>query len=231
MMIGDRIRSFRIEKGLTQNQLAELLGESSGRVVYAWEKGNGKPDCDKTAKLCAVLGVSADELLGCKTDAPTLSEWSMIKKYRVLDEHGKELTDYVLNSEYNRTVASRIPRVRMIRKRFYDYPASAGTGSFLENATAEELDVPESDIAKEADFIIPVSGDSMEPTYRNGDRVFVNEQSAVNVGEIGIFIINGDAYIKELGENCLISHNSKYKKIPLHSADSVYCCGKVIGCV
>ena len=72
---------------MTQQELAEALGESSGRVIYHWEKGSGRPDCDKIAKLCDLLGVSADELIGCKVmhHRPTAAEWSMIQKYRALD--------------------------------------------------------------------------------------------------------------------------------------------------
>ena len=47
--------------------------------------------------------------------------------------------------------------------------------------------------------------------------------------EVGIFVVNGDVYIKELGNKCLISHNEKYKPIRIGESDSVYCCGRVIG--
>ncbi len=71
----------------------------------------------------------------------------------------------------------------------------------------------------------------MEPTYHDGDKIFVCKQDAVDIGDIGIFIINGDAYIKELGNKCLISHNSAYKPIKFGASDSIYCCGKVLGVV
>ena len=51
------------------------------------------------------------------------------------------------------------------------------------------------------------------------------------VGEVGIFVVNGDVYIKELGNSCLISHNEKYKPIRIGENDSVYCCGRVMGIV
>ena len=47
----------------------------------------------------------------------------------------------------------------------------------------------------------------------------------------GIFVVNGDVYIKELGNQCLISHNEKYKPIRIVENDSVYCCGRVLRCV
>ena len=83
----------------------------------------------------------------------------------------------------------------------------------------------------QADYVIPISGDSMEPTFHSGDRVFVAKDDALEEGDIGIFIVNGDAYIKELGNKCLISHNTAYKPLQLLSSDSIYCCGRVIGVV
>ena len=71
----------------------------------------------------------------------------------------------------------------------------------------------------------------MEPTYHDGDKVFVEKCDAVDIGEVGIFVVNGDVYVKELGNSCLISHNEKYKPIRIEENDSVYCCGRVIGIV
>ena len=232
--IGEQIKKYRNIKGMTQQDIANALGESSGRVIYNWEKGIGRPDCDKLARLCDLLEVSADELIGCKSMAqrPTATEWNTIQKYRALDEHGKEVVDYMIDSEYKRVATlSRKPKPRMLKMDYYTLPASAGTGNFLDSDLAEELLVPESAEAEQADFVISVGGDSMEPTYHDGDKVFVEKCDSVDIGEVGIFVVNGDAYIKELGSKCLISHNEKYKPIILTENDSIYCCGRVIGIV
>ena len=232
--VGEQIKKYRNIKGMTQQDIADALGESSGRVIYNWEKGIGRPDCDKLARLCDLLEVSADELIGCKSMAerPTATEWNTIQKYRALDEHGKEIVDYLIDSEYKRVATLlRKPKSRMLKMDYYTLPASAGTGNFLDSEFAEELLVPESAEAEQADFVISVSGDSMEPTYHDGDKVFVEKCDSVDIGEVGIFVVNGDVYIKELGNHKLISYNEKYKPIPLTENDSVYCCGRVIGIV
>ena len=232
--LGAQIRKYREHRRLTQKQLAEKLGESSGSVIYNWEKGIGRPDCDKLVRLCDILDISADELLGCKSMAQrtTAAEWDTIQKYRALDEHGKEVVDYMIDSEYKRVTAlTRKPKPRMLKIDWYAQPASAGTGTFLDSDLAEDLFVPESAEAEQADFVISVGGDSMEPTYHDGDKVFVEKCDAVDIGEVGIFVVNGDVYIKELGNKCLISHNEKYKPIRIGENDSVYCCGRVIGIV
>ena len=232
--IGEQIKKYRNIKGMTQQDIADSLGESSGRVIYNWEKGIGRPDCDKLAKLCDLLGVSADELIGCKSMAqrPTATAWTMLQKYRALDEHGKEIVDYLIDSEYKRVATlTRKPKPRMLKMDYYTLPASAGTGNFLDSDLAEELLVPESAEAEQADFVISVGGDSMEPTYHDGNKVFVEKCDSVDIGEVGIFVVNGDVYIKELCNKYLKSHNEKYKPIPLTENDSVYCCGRVIGIV
>lgn len=71
----------------------------------------------------------------------------------------------------------------------------------------------------------------MEPTFHDGNKVFVEKCSSVAVGSIGIFILNGEAYIKELGDHCLLSHNKSYKPIKITDEDRVYCCGRVLGVV
>ena len=232
--IGEQIKKYRNIKGMTQQDIADALGESSGRVIYNWEKGIGRPDCDKLAKLCDLLGVSADELIGCKSMAqrPTATEWNTLQKYRTLDEHGKEVVDYLIDSEYKRVrLSMKKPKPRMLKIDWFTLPASAGTGNILDSELAEELLVPESAEAEQADFVISVGGDSMEPTYHDGDKVFVEKCDAVDVGEVGIFVVNGEVYIKELGNKCLISHNEKYNPIRIGENDSVYCCGRVIGIV
>lgn len=232
--LGAQIRKYREHRRLTQKQLAEKLGESSGSVIYNWEKGIGRPDCDKLVRLCDILDISADELLGCKSMAQrtTAAEWDTIQKYRALDEHGKEVVDYLIDSEYKRVrLSMKKPKPRMLKIDWYAQPASAGTGTFLDSDLAEELLLPESAEAEQADFVISVGGDSMEPTYHDGDKVFVEKCDAVDIGEVGIFVVNGDVYIKELGNKCLISHNEKYKPIRISESDSVYCCGRVIGII
>ena len=116
--VGEQIKKYRNIKGMTQQDIADALGESSGRVIYNWEKGIGRPDCDKLARLCDLLEVSADELIGCKSmaDRPTATEWNTIQKYRALDEHGKEIVDYLIDSEYKRIATlTRKPKPRMLK--------------------------------------------------------------------------------------------------------------------
>ena len=232
--IGLRIREARLAKHLKQDELAVLLEVSSYSVVSKWEVGKAKPDCETLKRLCQILEVSPEYLLGVGKviNYPTTDEWDILNKFREIDIFGKNAVKAVLDAEYQRNFAVRPKRKpRMLRLDFYNYPASAGTGNFLDDETPDEIWVKECDEAEAADYVIPISGDSMEPTFHDGDKVFVEKCETIQEGEIGIFILNGDAYIKELGERCLISHNDAYKPKKIGSNDSIFCCGKVLGVV
>lgn len=233
--LGSRLRAAREKAGVYQSGLAKKLGLTSGRIISNWENDIARPDTENIVLLCRELHISTAYLLGYygnSDEGPTVTEFELIKKYRVLDKHGKEIVDIIVNKEHERMLST--PDADSVQKRyrlipFYDYAASAGTGLYLSDAESENIRVPLDDITRNADYVIPVSGDSMEPLFYDGDRIAVKVTPIVDEGDIGIFLINGDAYIKRYGGDCLISVNSKYKNIPLNDADSVFCKGLVLG--
>lgn len=110
---------------------------------------------------------------------------------------------------------------------YYGHIASAGTGQYVFDDIPPELIELEYEMDNmEIDFAIGVNGDSMEPTYNDGDTLLV-KKTEVHKGDIGIFMINGEAFVKELGNRVLISHNKAYENIP--ADESTVCIGKVLG--
>lgn len=81
--IGKRIRKFRKDRGLTQEELANLIGIGKGRVSN-WEQGTNRPDADILAKICVALNVSPSELLDVHLsgDEYTDHERKVIEAYR-----------------------------------------------------------------------------------------------------------------------------------------------------
>ncbi len=61
--IGMNIKRLRLAKGLTQEQLAELLTISSA-AVSKWEAKNTYPDITMLFPLAEIFGVTVDELMG-----------------------------------------------------------------------------------------------------------------------------------------------------------------------
>lgn len=75
-------------------------------------------------------------------------------------------------------------------------------------------------------YAVKVNGHSMEPRYQDGDILLVEPTCEVDVGEIGIFNVNGQAFVKKLGEGKLISLNKGYNDIPL--TEESLCMGRVV---
>lgn len=61
--LGNNIRAFRKNKGLTQEELADLLNITP-QAVSRWESAAGMPDVSMLIPLAQTLGVSTDALLG-----------------------------------------------------------------------------------------------------------------------------------------------------------------------
>jgi phage repressor protein C with HTH and peptisase S24 domain len=69
----------------------------------------------------------------------------------------------------------------------------------------------------------------MEPMYSDGDIVFVKANVMVESGQVGVFVVNDEGYLKMLQGNKLISLNKDYKPIVIEEWDSFFCSGRVVG--
>ena len=67
------------------------------------------------------------------------------------------------------------------------------------------------------------------PRFRDGDIVLVEDTDSVEIGELGIFVLDGNGYFKKYGGDRLISLNPEYNDILLKNFDEVACCGRVVG--
>lgn len=119
--------------------------------------------------------------------------------------------------------------VEYIAYNYYDHPASAGTGQYLNEVQIETIQLP---VKVDADFVCPIYGDSMEPDYKSGDYVFVKLSVDLPNAAVGVFNYEGEAYIKQLiiekDKAYLRSFNKKYKDIPINSDSDFRIIGKVV---
>lgn len=242
--IAKTLKRLRVETGLTADEVGVLVGKS-GKTVNAWENNRGQPDADMLLKLCDVYKV--DDILSefrpeKKENVISAADLSLIDKYNSLDQHGKEMVDSALSIELKRMENERKkpPTVikindtekHSIKLPYYDLPASAGTGEYLDEYNHfEYIFVPESEDALRADYVMRVSGDSMEPKYYEGDKLLVKYTEAIDPGQIGIFIVNNERYVKKCGNGRLISLNPKCKDVIIGEFDEVRCEGVVLGTV
>ena len=69
--IGKRIASLRKGKGLTQDELSEMMGISP-QAISKWENDQSYPDITSLPQLAEILGITVDELLSGKKAEPTV---------------------------------------------------------------------------------------------------------------------------------------------------------------
>ncbi len=226
MTFNEYINRRRKELNMTVDELVERSWLPKGTVSKITAGINTNPKLTTIEAICRALMISVDDAMGL---APAASVFSMneidhINKYRSLDKHGRKAIDSILDIEYERCNPVR----RVIMRPYYSVSVSAGFGNPLDEAPEEEIEIPDTPENRKGDYVVRVSGNSMFPVYQNGDLVLVEKNARVDEGDIGIFVLNGESFIKKQGVDELISINPEYPPKPYSSNDSILCCGKVL---
>lgn len=107
MTFGEKLKSARVAKKLTQQQLAEMIG-SKHNSVSDWENDKSKPDMDTIELLCGALDITPSYIMGTKSDEeygnvvgnlmnePDLLD--MIEEYKLLSENDKKAIRQIISS-------------------------------------------------------------------------------------------------------------------------------------
>ena len=253
----ERIKKIKSEKKITNDRLSELTGIPLGTLSKIMAGISDSPKLSNIVAIADVLGCSLDYIVKGTPDNNNnyylaAEEMDFIEMYRCLDAHSREVVRVVAAKEAER-VSATVSKPAVVRPAkqtestakiltglnsagmgrrpiaLYDLAVSAGTGVYLDDAQATEITIPDNDKTRIADFALRINGDSMEPKYHNGDIVLVEDTDSVEVGELGIFVLDGNGYFKVYGGDRLISLNEDYGDILLHGYSEVVCCGRVVG--
>lgn len=254
----DRIKQLKSQRKITNDMLSEMTGIPLGTLSKILAGFSESPKLSNIIAICEALGCSLDYIISGTPENHNnytleAGEIRLIENYRKLDNHGRELCALVMDKELQRVTCSAYetaPKATVLSgdeifrriaesketshfgKRaimLYDLPVSAGPGEFLDAGTGEEIYIPDNSRTAEADFALKISGNSMEPKYRDGDILLVEDCESVEVGEPGIFLLDGSGYFKIFGGDRLISLNKTYGDILLKDFQNVWCGGRVIG--
>lgn len=234
--IPEIISTNRKKNKLSQPDLANLLNEKGFDIKYKcisdWERGKAFPNIEVFLNICSILKIEDiySEFFG----------FNEFDKYGKLNEKGKEkLDDYAeLLLDNDKYVKPHEPKVipfasrQVIRLRSYYTKVSAGVGNYLYGDDYEELDFPAELVPEGSDYTLTITGNSMEPVYTDKQRVFVHSQDYLTSGEIGIFSLDDEVYIKKLQDDenghFLISLNPDYAPIPIKENSNFKILGKVL---
>ena len=231
MNYGAILAKLRKEKKYSQPDVAKYINRHSDklythRMVSHWENGVSLPPVEQFLLMCEMYGVTDIQktFRGVNTDIPNYYKLNPLGRNRADEYISMLLYNPTFRSDDNSIVSE--PRRKYLN--LYDSPAAAGTGIFLDSETFVEILVDET-VPENADFAVKVSGDSMEPRFSDGQVVFIKQQETLDIGEIGIFALNGDSFIKKLGYGELISYNPMYDPIEIKESDTLHVFGKVVG--
>ena len=162
-MTGSFFRKLRKEKKLSQTQIAEMLGVTQA-AVSKWEVSNVPPGVINSKKLAEILDVTVDELLKGEKSEPV-----------------KEV-QYVPSDRSKKFI--RVPILGRI-------PAGIPIEAIEEVEDWEDFPISDT-IQGRQYFGLKIKGDSMEPEYRDGDTIIVQQQENCNSGDDCAVMVNGD---------------------------------------
>ena len=97
MTIGERIAKYREEKGLSQEELAHLLGYKSRSTINKIETGQRDVPRKMIAQLSIVLNVNPLDILGENEKSPSLTD-----KREALSNMLENMTENEINDLYNK---------------------------------------------------------------------------------------------------------------------------------
>ncbi|HGW6169285.1 TPA: helix-turn-helix domain-containing protein [Enterococcus faecalis] len=243
-VIGTQISLLRKKFGLTQEDLANKLGFSK-QTVSNWETGLKTPRMGAIQKIADLFNVSKSFIIEGIEELPSTSieilynQLTPPRQQKVYNFAENQLEEQEKETKQKNNSITSLEQFRKKKEEETIYGkikwygcVSAGTGEFLTDETCEEIELPIEQIPTEADFCLSVNGDSMEPTFRNGEYVFIKKQLDIFSGKIGVAILNGEAFLKRIwyenGDAKLESLNKKYKDIIITENDEFRIVGKVV---
>ena len=240
------INKLKKEQNLTNAQIADLSGVTLSTLDKITSGANKNPKLDTLQAICRVLGCTLNDFMDTpiKENTPSVSDEAMqlAKDYdTMLDDRGRSMVRGLADMEMKYTAKRTEKKIKYKKENkkpeiseeivvyvttLYHQPVSAGTGETAAYDYSETIQLSKMP-PEGTSFIVYVKGDSMEPLYHDGDKVFVRAQIEIEPGQIGVFYMDGQMWIKKLGEGVLLSRNPAYPPRPM--TDDVRCQGLVLG--
>lgn len=206
-ILGKKITQARKQKKISQRDLATIFKDyniivSSG-AISKWEKGDALPNPYQLLALCQILDIR-DVLKYFTGRTPEPEDYSPELSQKGLNILQLFKETLIASGNYQvksrRTEKPSSPRKPILVKVF-STPAAAGSGSFLTSEDYDMIEFDPANVPEDTDFGIRVTGDSMLPRYVPGQVVFVEQCKELYNGEIGVFVYDDNAYIKQYTES------------------------------
>lgn len=222
-IFSQNLKYYMYKYGVDRNALCDTLGFKY-MTVSDWINAKTYPRIDKIEILANYFNIKKSDLVEKQTDkqidiSPVYNQLTDIRKHKVYSYAKQQLDEQNSNLNEHRSI-------------YLVGSSAAGLPLDYGDLDAELIDL--SNIPAKADKAIHIKGDSMEPKIANNSIIFYHEQPTLEIGEIGIFEINGSAvtckkyYVDyESKKIVLKSINPKYE--PMYfNGEQVRILGKVV---
>lgn len=187
----DLIDSIRKEKGLSLSELARRVGMAKSALSRYFNKTREFP-LNKVEIFANVLDISSEYILGFDSRNSTTLETI----YNQLDQKRQQKVYSFAEQQLNE------------QNKIVDYPIkydvniygkmTAGHGSINFDKEHPIKTVTLDYAPPSYDIAFEVSGDSMHPTFQDGEVIFVKETKNIRDGMLAAVEINDEAFIKKL---------------------------------
>jgi Predicted transcriptional regulator len=237
----EKIKHLSKVKNISVDELVEKSGVPKSTVNKIINGFTENPGYKTILALSHALSLTVDEfidLLDLDLSETRLSAYEerLVSDYRNLSSASqkliqstlknlKKVEDTAQNTASPRNVCDISNKMKVI---YLEQAAGMGFGQENDNLSTTTMEFNTKDVPCGASFAVPVVGDSMDPTFRDGDTLFIQMTADVGFGEIVMVALNGENLIKELSEEGLVSHNKKYETIKVNGSDSIRIVGRVL---
>lgn len=212
------VKAFSKEIGLAYTTVRSIL-----------ERGVFNAKVDNVIKICKGLNIKPENLMDLDDTIISESITTLIKLAPPRQKRVLNFANEQLNEQNNKVLHINSHNIISEEVAVYGY-ASAGTGETLIDGV--EFTTQYNGHIPNHDFALQVNGDSMEPLFEDKEIIFVDKTKQINSGQIGIFVIDGEAYLKKVFINeegiRLVSLNSKYPDLFFDKNNDIKVAGKVI---
>lgn len=237
-IIAANIKKYLKEKNVTQKELAISIGISPS-TLSDYMNLRSNPSHGVIQKIADYFNVVKSDI---DTTYKTESKIQIIFDKLTVQRQDK-VYRFAERQLYEQEHHKNIIHMDEVRELFEQYQTkedfedvdiygavSAGTGVEIYEDVVETVSYPSPVPAH--DIALRVYGDSMSPLYKHGDIIFVDKTHEINHGQIGVFILNGQGFLKKFYKDYdsvkLVSVNKNYGDIILTEDDRVDLVGTVI---
>ncbi|BAK95175.1 XRE family transcriptional regulator [Tetragenococcus halophilus] len=231
-MFAKNLKFLREKHNMEQLDLAKKLGRKSSSSVSEWEKGKYTPKLKVLNEISKLFNVDIDKLMNIDLSSGDENK-NIVTIYNQLNiERQTKVYNYAQHELEEQNKIIDINEIREKQGIYLQSKVSAGTGILDLDPTYGETITYNGEIPNHYDLAFLVSGNSMTPTFEDGEVIFVEKYPNPINGAIMVVQIDDKAYIKKVyleKDNLrLVSLNQDYDDILADGTNNIRIVGKVV---